>query len=390
MTWCGRPRRAPHRSTSRSRERPFVVERPDRRRHQRPPLPRPRPARGDRTLRGGGRSQRRRRSGRARGPAPTRRRAARPGDAGDGRAPGAPRHPDLVADEQGGGAERVRGPPHGSRRARAGRGRVPRQGRAPGRAHPGAAPPARGPPAVGLATGGDRRGRASSEREGVRRSAQRPLSVRDVRAGLVEPLRPRGRPVGGRDARQVVQPSVHLRGHRAGQDAPPPCHRPLHASELSGLAGALRLDRDVHQRVHRCDPHRELDPAQAALPRVRRAARRRHPVPREQGADAGGVLPHLQLAARIGAPDRAHVRPPAEVDRDPRGPPTHPLRVGSDLGCATPRCRDATRDPPAQGRRRRLSCPPRGAGVHRRPHHRQHPRARGRPHPGGRLRDADA
>ena len=36
----------------------------------------------------------------------------------------------------------------------------------------------------------------------------------------------------------------------------------------------------------------------APVPRRRRAARRRHPVPGEQGADAGRVLPHLQHAAR--------------------------------------------------------------------------------------------
>ena len=117
-------------------------------------------------------------------------------------------------------------------------------------------------------------------------------------------------------------------GPQAWEDPPPACHRPLHASELSGLAGALRLDRDVHERVHRRHSYRQLDPAQAALPRMRRVAGGRHPVPREQGADAGGVLPHLQLAARIGTPDRAHVGPAAEVDRDPRGPAAHPVRVG--------------------------------------------------------------
>ena len=126
--------------------------------------------------------------------------------------------------------------------------------------------------------------------------------------------------------------------------------------------------------------------AQAALPRVRRAAGRRHPVPREQGADAGGVLPHVQLAARVGTPDRAHLRPAAEVDRDARGPSAHPLRVGPHHRRAASRRRDPAGDPPAQGRRRRLSRAPRGPGVHRRPHHGQHPRARRRPHPGHRLR----
>src|SRR3712207_8991767 len=45
--------------------------------------------------------------------------------------------------------------------------------------------------------------------------------------------------------------------------------------------------------------------------------RRRHPVPGEQGRDAGGVLPHLQQPPPGERADRAHVRPAPEVDRDP-------------------------------------------------------------------------
>ena len=41
--------------------------------------------------------------------------------------------------------------------------------------------------------------------------------------------------------------------------------------------------------------HRGL---QAALPQLRRPPRRRHPVHRGQGADPGGVLPHVQLPLR--------------------------------------------------------------------------------------------
>ncbi len=43
---------------------------------------------------------------------------------------------------------------------------------------------------------------------------------------------------------------------------------------------------------------------QARLPRRRRAADRRRPVPRQQGEDRGGVLPHLQRAVRIRPPAR--------------------------------------------------------------------------------------
>ncbi len=49
----------------------------------------------------------------------------------------------------------------------------------------------------------------------------------------------------------------------------------------------------------------------AALPRQRHPARRRHPVPREQGADAGGVLPHVQRPARGQQADRHHLGPAA-------------------------------------------------------------------------------
>jgi chromosomal replication initiator protein len=51
------------------------------------------------------------------------------------------------------------------------------------------------------------------------------------------------------------------------------------------------------------------------LPRCRRAAHRRHPVPRRQGADAGGVLPHLQRAAQQLQAGRHHLRrqPPKEL-----------------------------------------------------------------------------
>ena len=45
-----------------------------------------------------------------------------------------------------------------------------------------------------------------------------------------------------------------------------------------------------------------------ALPHRRRAAARRHPVPRRQGAHAGRVLPHLQRALRSAEADHPHLR----------------------------------------------------------------------------------
>ena len=51
----------------------------------------------------------------------------------------------------------------------------------------------------------------------------------------------------------------------------------------------------------------------APLPRRRHPAGRRHPVPGEQGADAGGVLPHVQHAAQRQQADRHHLGPAAQA-----------------------------------------------------------------------------
>ena len=97
---------------------------------------------------------------------------------------------------------------------------------------------------------------------------------------------------------------------------------------------------------HPRQAHRGL---QAALPHLRRAADRRHPVPRAQGADPGGVLPHLQLAARGRPADRHELRPAAARVRRPRGPAALALRVGADHRHPAARPRDAHRDPAPQG-----------------------------------------
>ena len=67
---------------------------------------------------------------------------------------------------------------------------------------------------------------------------------------------------------------------------------------------ALRDERDVHERLHQLAPRQAHRGLQAALPQLRRAADRRRAVLRAQGADPGGVLPHLQLALRGRPPDR--------------------------------------------------------------------------------------
>ena len=54
---------------------------------------------------------------------------------------------------------------------------------------------------------------------------------------------------------------------------------------------------------------------------------RRRPVPAEQGAHRGGVLPHLQRALRHRQPARPHLRPTATRHGRARGPPARALRV---------------------------------------------------------------
>ena len=83
---------------------------------------------------------------------------------------------------------------------------------------------------------------------------QRPLHVRPVRHRRVEPLRPRRRAVGRREPGPVLQPALHLRARRAGQDPPPPRHRPPRPHRVPQQAGALRVDRVVHERVRRRHP----------------------------------------------------------------------------------------------------------------------------------------
>ena len=78
---------------------------------------------------------------------------------------------------------------------------------------------------------------------------------------------------------------------------------------------ALRHLGDVRERLHQLAARQADRGVQAALPRLRRAPDRRRPVLRAQGADPGGVLPHLQLAPRGGPADRDELRPAAARHR---------------------------------------------------------------------------
>ena len=156
------------------------------------------------------------------------------------------------------------------------------------------------------------------------------VHLRPLRDRLVEPLRARRSARGRGGTRAGVQPALHLRRHRPRQDAPAAGGRPVRRRARERTDRALRHERDVHERLHQLAARQADRGLQAALPHLRRPPRRRRPVLRGQGADPGGVLPHLQLALRGRPPDRDLVRPAAEGDRDARGAAALPLRMGPD------------------------------------------------------------
>ena len=215
------------------------------------------------------------------------------------------------------------------------------------------------------------------------------VHVRRVRQGHVQPVRPGCGAARRRDARPLVQPAVHLRLGRPGQDPPAARHRPLRRRPLPARHRPLREHRDVPQRVRRRHPHQLDGQLQAPLPRHRRAADRRHPVHGGQGGAPGGVLPHVQLPARGEQADRHLQRPAPRRHPDARGAAARPLQVGPDHRRPAAGPGDPPGDPAQQVRARRHPRAGRGAGVHRQPHHQQHPRARGRADPGHRLRQPE-
>ena len=102
--------------------------------------------------------------------------------------------------------------------------------------------------------------RQKSDRHPARRRhldlghAQRALHLRPVRHRRLEPLRARRRALGGREPGPVLQPALHLRPGRPGQDPPPARHRAPRPHGVPQQAGALRVHRVVHERVRRRDP----------------------------------------------------------------------------------------------------------------------------------------
>ena len=185
---------------------------------------------------------------------------------------------------------------------------------------------------------------------------------------LAHARRARGR----RDARPGLQPALHLRPARARQDPPAALDRQLRARARRRPDRPLHDRRGLHRPLRRRAPGRRDGGVQGGLPRRRRPARRRRPVPAEQGQDRAGVLPHLQRAAPGRRAARADLRPPAARHRRARGPAARALRGRPRVRRAPARARHAS-DDPAQARRpgRRRRGRPGGARADRRPRRRR-------------------
>ena len=140
------------------------------------------------------------------------------------------------------------------------------------------------------------------------------VHLRGLRHRHLEPLRPRRRPGGGRDARPLLQPAVHLRRRRAGQDPPAAGHRPLRRARTTRTSSCAtsppRRSSTSSSTPSATTPDAEF---KRRYRERRRPARRRHPVHRGQGGVPGGVLPHLQRPPR-GAAARSCCPPTGRPD----------------------------------------------------------------------------
>ena len=222
------------------------------------------------------------------------------------------------------------------------------------------------------------------------RRHQPEVHVRFLRDRLVEPLRAcRGARRRG-SAGAGLQPALHLRPHGAREDPPLARGRELRHRSRRRADLPVRDLGDFHERLHQQPPRQAHRGLQAALPHLRRPVDRRRAVLRAQGADPGGVLPHVQLPLR-GRPADHHVeRPAATRDLDARGTAALAFRVGPDHRYPAARPRDTDRDPAQEGEERPDRDPrPGDPHVHRVARVDEHPRARGSTHACRRVLVAD-
>ena len=218
---------------------------------------------------------------------------------------------------------------------------------------------------------------------------QSPLHLRHLHRRLVESVRACGLPRRRRSAVALLQPAVHLRRRRSGQDAPDARGRAVRAAARSQSEADLHLVRAIHERDDQRGPLRSHPRLPRALSHRRRAARRRHPVPRRQGRHADRVLPHVQRAVRLAEADRPQQRLSAARDSRARGAAAIALRVGTDRRHPVARSRDEGRDSEEEGGHRGGAAARRRRDLHRGQDQVEHPRARRIADSADRVRLAD-
>ena len=157
---------------------------------------------------------------------------------------------------------------------------------------------------------GARRRRRRTHAEHPRRRAQPEVHLR--------PVRDRRRPTASPTPPRWPSPSCPGQAYNplfvygppgCRQDPPAPLDRELRPVARRRADRPLRHGRDVHERVRRRAAPGRHRAFQGALPPGRRAPHRRHPVPRAEGEDRGGVLPHLQRAPGHRQPARPDLGP---------------------------------------------------------------------------------
>ncbi len=147
--------------------------------------------------------------------------------------------------------------------------------------------------------------------------------------------------------RAPAQPALPLRRHGSRQDAPGPRRGPPRPRGAARGAHPLRVGREVRQRVRPVAAGPEDERVPRPLPRaLRPAPGGRHPVPRQQDADAGRILPRVQRPAPGGQADHRHQRQvPAAAGAD-GGAPHQPLHLGARGRHPGSGARDPRRHPP--------------------------------------------